>query len=76
MHDSRTKKLVGHAETLGLDALFQNEPIYESWEVKRAGAEILGREFPHIPFTFGFGRSGLSPTSPLVRVRALPIHIL
>jgi hypothetical protein len=52
-----------------------NEPIYESWEVKRAGAENWGREFPHIPLAVGVGRSGPSQTTPAVSVGALPTHI-
>jgi hypothetical protein len=53
----------------------RNEAIYESWEVKRAGAENLGRELPHIPLAVGVGRSGPSQTSPAVPVHALPTHI-
>lgn len=53
----------------------RNEAIYESWEVKRAGAENLGRELPHIPLAVGVGRSGPSQTTPAVPVRALPTHI-
>jgi hypothetical protein len=52
--------------------LVRDEAIYESWEVKRAGAESLGRELPHIPFTFGVGRSGPSQTTLAVPVLALP----
>ena len=53
----------------------RNEAIYERGEVKRAGAENLGREPPHIPLAVGVGRSGPSQTTPAVPVRALPAHI-
>jgi hypothetical protein len=52
-----------------------NKAIYESWEVKRAGAENSRREFPHIPLAVGVGRSGPSQTTLTGLVRALPTHI-
>ena len=55
--------------------LFSEEAIYESWEVKQAGAEKGGRELPHIPFAVGVGRSGPSQTTPAVPVGALPTRI-
>jgi hypothetical protein len=45
-----------------------NEAIYESWEVKRAGADSVSREPPHIPLAGGVGRSGPSQTPPTSRV--------
>ena len=50
----------------------QNEPIYESCEVKRAGADCVSREPLHIPLAVGVGRSGPSqtpPTAPVVHPR-------
>jgi hypothetical protein len=44
--------------------LAPNKAIYERGEVKRAGAENLGRELPHIPLAVGVGRSGPSQTTP------------
>ena len=58
-----------------LHFVIRNEAIYESWEVKRAGAENLGRELPHIPLAVGVGRSGPSQTTPAVPVGALSTHI-
>ena len=50
----------------------ENEPIYESCEVKRAGADCVSREPLHIPLAVGVGRSGPSqtpPTAPVVHPR-------
>jgi hypothetical protein len=49
--------------------------IYESGEVKRAGADSVSREFPHIPLAVGVGRSGPSQTPPTVPGHAPPAHI-
>ena len=41
---------------------FQNEAIYERESVKRGRCRFCGRDFPHIPFAVGVGRSGPSQT--------------
>src|SRR5262249_12517534 len=44
-----------------------NEAIYESCEVKRAGADSVSREPPHFPLAVAVGRSGPAPPSPTAR---------
>ncbi|MBV8318896.1 MAG: hypothetical protein JOZ53_28500, partial [Planctomycetaceae bacterium] len=54
------------------DSSAPTEAIYERGEVKRAGADSVSREPPHIPLAVGVGRSGPSQTPPTVPGRATP----
>ncbi|MBV8612020.1 MAG: hypothetical protein JO034_31830 [Singulisphaera sp.] len=54
------------------DPAAPTEAIYERGEVKRAGADSVSREPPHIPLAVGVGRSGPSQTPPTVPGRATP----